>query len=55
MNRTDNERGSMYDETEAARLWDSERRDSPFSTVANAEDEYCDACGDAHTCEDCTS
>jgi hypothetical protein len=41
-------------ECEAARAWDSESRRSPFSTVADVEDEYCDACGDAHTCEDCT-
>ena len=33
--------------------WDSEKRNSPFSTVADIEDEYCDACGDAHTCPDC--
>ena len=40
-------------ETEAARVWDSERRDSPFSTVTDVEDEFCDACGDRHDCEDC--
>ncbi len=33
--------------------WDSESRESPFSTVSNVEDEFCDACGDEHTCEDC--
>ncbi len=36
-----------------ARMWDSEKRDSPFSTVADVEDEFCDCCGDAHDCEDC--
>jgi hypothetical protein len=39
-------------ECEPARWWDS---DSPFSTVADVEDEYCDACGDAHTCSECTA
>lgn len=41
------------DETAAAASWDSERRDSPFSTVADVEDTFCDACGDAKTCSDC--
>lgn len=33
-------------ETEAARLWNSERRDSPYSTVADpyADDDYCEGC-----------
>lgn len=44
----------MFTETDAARLWDSEKRNSPFSTVADVEDEHCDSCGDAHTCSDCT-
>jgi hypothetical protein len=35
--------------------WDSESRNSAYSTVADIEDEFCDACGDEHTCEDCTS
>lgn len=34
-----------YTETEAARLWDSERRSSPYSTVADPDDEsYCEGC-----------
>lgn len=37
-----------------AALWDDETRTSPYSTVADVEDEWCDACGDAHTCEECT-
>jgi hypothetical protein len=32
-------------ETPEARLWDSEKRDSPFSTVADPNaDDYCEAC-----------
>jgi hypothetical protein len=36
-----------------ARLWDSERRDSPYSTVADVEDEFCDTCGDDRSCDIC--
>jgi hypothetical protein len=43
----------MWNETEEEREWDSERRGSPYSTVADVEDEYCDACGDAGDCDDC--
>lgn len=33
------------DECIEARVWDSERRDSPFSTVHDASDEsYCESC-----------
>ena len=32
-------------ETIEARLWDSERRDSPYSTVADPNaDDYCELC-----------
>jgi hypothetical protein len=38
----------MFDTREdvAARLWDSERRSSPYSTVADpyTDDDYCEAC-----------
>jgi hypothetical protein len=54
METTTNREGNMNtSETEAAQSWDSEKRNSPFSTVADIEDEYCDTCGDEHTCEDC--
>jgi hypothetical protein len=43
----------MNEEVEEAREWDSEKRSSPYSTVEDVEDEWCDCCGDAHTCEDC--
>jgi hypothetical protein len=43
----------MFSESIEAREWDSEKRNSPYSTVADIEDEYCDCCGDAHDCEDC--
>lgn len=32
-----------------ARLWDSERRSSPFSTVCDPEDETCEIC----LCDEC--
>jgi len=32
------------DETEAAASWDSEKRSSPYSTVADLEDNYCESC-----------
>lgn len=41
------------DEVDEAREWDSEKRSSPYSTVSDVEDEFCDACGDEHTCEVC--
>lgn len=31
-------------ESEAARVWDSESRRSPYSTVADIEDEFCEDC-----------
>lgn len=38
-------RDRTADEPEDARWWDSERRDSPFSTVADPDDEsYCEGC-----------
>lgn len=41
-----------YDEIDEARLWDSERRDSPYSTVADVEDETCEVCYSLNcTCE----
>ena len=53
METTTNREGNM--ESIEQITWDSERRNSPYSTVADIEDEYCDSCGDDHTCEDCTS
>jgi hypothetical protein len=29
-------------------MWDSEKRDSPYSTVANVEDEFCEECQSDH-------
>jgi hypothetical protein len=48
-------RGSDMNTSECieARMWDSEKRNSPYSTVADIEDEFCDCCGDAHDCGDC--
>ncbi|MBA2312748.1 MAG: hypothetical protein H0V97_08115 [Actinobacteria bacterium] len=43
----------MSDQCVEAQEWDSEKRDSPYSTVSDVEDEFCDACGDAHDCDDC--
>jgi hypothetical protein len=43
-------------ECEMAREWDSEKRSSPYSTVADVEDEFCDCCqtdlgkGDCEIC-----
>lgn len=36
----------MYDEPIEARLWDSEKRNSPYSTVADVEamEDYCEGC-----------
>lgn len=35
----------MYDESLEARVWDSEKRSSPYSTVADVADEtYCEGC-----------
>lgn len=35
----------MFDETIEARMWDSEKRNSPYSTVADVEDDtYCEIC-----------
>jgi hypothetical protein len=31
-------------ETQAAQMWDSEKRSSPYSTVADIEDEFCETC-----------
>lgn len=53
--QTTRQEDSMNTEPIEARLWDSESRNSPYSTVADVEDEYCDCCGDAHDCEDCVS
>ena len=39
----------MYDETYEARVWDSEKRNSPYSTVCDPEDESCECCG----CDPC--
>jgi hypothetical protein len=45
-------------ECEMAREWDSEKRSSPYSTVADVEDEFCDCCqtdlghGDCTDCEE---
>jgi hypothetical protein len=38
--------GAALNETLEARLWDSERRDSPYSTVADpyTDDDYCEGC-----------
>lgn len=38
-----------------ARMWDSEARNSPFSTVADIEDEYCEECEAAEEtyCPEC--
>jgi len=35
-----------------ARMWDSEKRSSPYSTVADPDDETCECCGyDPCKCE----
>lgn len=35
----------MFDEVLEARVWDSERRSSPYSTVADPNaDDYCESC-----------
>lgn len=46
MTETATQEGTMFtDEPIDARMWDSERRDSPFSTVADPnEDDYCEGC-----------
>ena len=33
-----------HDETPESAMWDSEKRSSPYSTVANPEDEWCEVC-----------
>jgi hypothetical protein len=45
MEMTSNPGANMHSETLAARLWDSEKRDSPYCTVADPnEDDYCEGC-----------
>ncbi len=45
LNDTRNMKTDRYTETLEARLWDSERRDSPYSTVADPNaDDYCEGC-----------
>ena len=35
------------------RMWDSEKRNSPYSTVADIEDESCECCGGDHDISEC--
>jgi hypothetical protein len=34
----------MFGETIEARIWDSEKRNSPYSTVTDNDDTYCEVC-----------